>query len=239
MYCICSSSIRACLYIHMYIYTKINNIEIVARHRRQWQIVNYSNNRVRALSPTLARPLLPFENFRFLDYFSCFIVLFIIFFYWKFNWGFTLSSYSCADVWRSINIYVCLYTQHIHISTYMGMSVSACSRFRSIFLEIRVYERQHIITTSNNHSNNNSNSDKSNNKLMWQNVLMLLMLLLLTLSLLLCSDATDADPTLSLSLARTHCFIVRRAWISFEIINMNNLKNLFTTALSKKRMKKK
>lgn len=121
--------INTSMFVYTYVYTKINNIEIVARHRCHWQIVSYSNNRVRALSPTLARRLLPFENFRSLDYFSCFIVLFIIFFYWKFNWGSTLSSYSCADVWRSINIYVCIYTHHMYIyptHTYLYLHGHEC-----------------------------------------------------------------------------------------------------------------
>lgn len=148
----------------------------------------------------------------------------------------------CGCMTWNINTYI----HPTRISIYM--SVSACSCFRSIFLEIRVYVRQHIITTSTNHNNNNSNSDKSNNNKSWYDK---------TFWCCLCCCCSLSQhcwaqmlPMLILShshslSARTHCPIVRRActyicmyvWISFEIININNLKMLFTTALNKKKKK--
>lgn len=61
----------ACICIN----TKIYNIAIVACHRRHWQIANYSNNRVRALSPTLITRSSS-SDFRRISFFALFFLFY-------------------------------------------------------------------------------------------------------------------------------------------------------------------
>lgn len=80
MYCLCSSSIRVCLYIN----TKIYNIEIVAATAAtdKLQITQTIGFVLSLPHSSHGRRLRTSEEFRSLHYFSCYLVLFIIFFFY-------------------------------------------------------------------------------------------------------------------------------------------------------------